>query len=302
MSPEQLASQKDIDGRSDVHALGVLVWWCLVGRSPFTGAGLRELMLEILSDKRPRLSDAMIDVPPGMNDFVSRAFAGRREDRYATAGEALAVLEAELAKLGPGPTLDSGTWQEDLLARVAPTRLPAASLPVAPTPPLVTMEGKDTTTHGAVSVSVERDVGAASQPGSYGAGTPTPGPARGGSRSKALVAVGLGGAVVALVASMVVGGVLYGRGQSGHRAAATGDPAVSAVAPAAVTTVPKPADEVPVASATVVAAVEIDGGAVQPASRPPRMPPGAARSAAKPPAKGSGADKDPFHGVTGTGL
>ena len=151
MSPEQVGSQKDIDGRSDVHALGVLVWWCLVARSPFVGPGLHNLLLEILSDDRPRLTDALLDVPPGVSDFVSKAFARRREDRHANAGEALAALEAELAKLGPGPTLESPTWHEELLSRVQPAP-PPATPPLSLLPPLV----KETTTHGAVSVSVER--------------------------------------------------------------------------------------------------------------------------------------------------
>jgi serine/threonine-protein kinase len=309
MSPEQLASQKDIDGRSDIHALGVLVWWCLTGRSPFTGAGLRELMLEILSDKRPRLSEAMIDVPPGVVDFVSRAFAGSREQRYASAGEALAVLEGELAKLGPGPMLDAGPWQEELLSKVAPPRLPTASLPMmppVPLPPPMTADGKETTTHGAVSVSVEGGVGAASQPASSGAGIPAP--AQAGSRSRTALAVGLGGGAVALLVGLVVvGGVLYGRAQSGPRAVADRELAVSAVAAPATTTAPKPTDEVPVAAPSAVAASTLDGGAVQAASmgtasRPPRSTPSAARAPARGPAKASGGENDPFHGVTGTGL
>jgi serine/threonine-protein kinase len=307
MSPEQLASQKDIDGRSDLHALGVLVWWCLVGRGPFAGAGLRELMLEILSDKRPRLSDAMLDVPPGVNDFVTRAFAGSREDRYATAGEALAVLEAELVKLGPGPTLDTGSWQEDLLSKVKPARLPAASLPTVPPlvfAPPIPADSKEATTHGAVSVSVERGVGAASQPASYGSGTPVPAPAR--SRSASLFALGLGGALTALLVSLVVvGGVLYGRAQHGPAASVDRDPAVSTIAAAAMTAAPKPTDEVPAASAPAVGALgtsELDGGAVKAATAPrlPRSQPNAAHGPAVRPAKAG--DNDPFHGVTGTGL
>ena len=305
MSPEQLASQKDIDGRSDLHALGVLVWWCLVGRSPFTGAGLRELMLEILSDKRPRLSDAMLDVPPGVNDFVSRAFAGNREDRYANASEALAVLEAELAKLGPGPTLATGSWHDDLLAKVAPPRLPAPSLPMAPPLPFpMAADGKETTTHGAVSVSVERGVGAASQPTSYGPSTPTPEPAGAGARSTRVLAMGLGGAMVAVLVGLVaVGGVLYGRAQTAHRASA-GEPTVSALAAEVTTSAPRPTDDVP-APAASVAGSEADAGTVQAAGtasvlRPVRSLPAAVRSSTRVPAKRAG--DDPFHGVTGTGL
>ncbi|HEY3822309.1 MAG TPA: serine/threonine-protein kinase [Polyangiaceae bacterium] len=316
MSPEQLASQKDIDGRSDLHALGVLVWWCLVGRSPFVGAGLRELMLEILSDKRPRLSDAMIDVPPGVNELVTRAFAGNREDRYPNAGAALAALEAELAKLGPGPTLESGTWQEDLLSKVAPARLPAASLPMMPPLALAppgAPDGRETTTHGAVSVSVEGGAAASSQPSSYGAGTPTPAPE---PRRSRLVAAGIGGVVVLLLLALVVtSGLLYGRTKNEPRAASDGDAPGSAAAALVLPSAPRPAEEAVAVAAPVVTAqgspaIELDAGAVSPraavgaasTARAPRVLPSAGRAPARAPARGAGADNDPFHGVTGTGL
>jgi serine/threonine-protein kinase len=314
MSPEQLASQKDLDGRSDIHALGVLVWWCLVGRSPFGGAGLRELMLEILAMDRPRLSDAMIDVPPGVDAFVSRAFHSDRERRYASTGEALAVLEAELAKLGPGPTLESGTWYEDLLSKVPPPRLPSASLPMVPPlalAALMTPDRKDATTHGAVSVSVEGGgVGAASQPPPADAGTPNPTPAPGPARSTRR-AVGIGGALVALLGGLlIVGGVVYGRARRGHEGAAVGDPTVSAAAAVVMTGATK-VDEMPPASVAppppvapqALVAGDVDGGTVRtPAAAPPgRTPSSAGRVPPRGPARPSGAD-DPFHGVTGTGL
>ncbi|MGD0529215.1 MAG: protein kinase [Polyangiaceae bacterium] len=316
MSPEQLASQKDLDGRSDIHALGVLVWWCLVGRSPFVGAGLRELMLEILAMDRPRLSDAVLDVPPGVNDFVSRAFHSDRERRYANTSEALAALEAELAKLGPGPTLDSGTWYADLLSKIPPPRLPSPSLPAAAPlalAALMTPDRKETTTHGAVSVSVEGGVvGAASQPPSASGGTPTPAPIRGASRST-LRALSIGGAFAALlVGVLVVVGVVYGRAQSGHQAAAVGDPTVSAAAAVVMTGTAKPRDELPSASAASPssaapqATAASDGGAAvaTPAALPlrtPRSPSSAAHAPTRGPARPVGGD-DPFHGVTGTGL
>jgi serine/threonine-protein kinase len=305
MSPEQVGSQKDIDGRSDVHALGVLVWWCLVARSPFVGPGLHNLLLEILSDDRPRLTDALLDVPPGVSDFVSKAFARRREDRHANAGEALAALEAELAKLGPGPTLESPTWHEELLSRVQPAP-PPATPPLSLLPPLV----KETTTHGAVSVSVERaddgaspvDLASLSTKSTSPAHTnPPPSPR---STSGRLVALGLGGLLCAGVA--VVGVLMFGKPQPSHRATADVPPAATTLASGA------NSPDVLRLSATqapgALPSLEVDGGATQisPAtsSSPPRAQPSAPQSSRRvaPAAAVPRKSSDPFGGVTGTGL
>ena len=305
MSPEQIASQKDIDGRSDLHALGVLVWWCLLAKSPFDASGFHNLMLEILADQRPRLLDAMPGVPPGVSDFVGRAFATRREQRFGSATEALQVLEAELAKLGPGPTLETRAWVDEVLARVVASPAPSPVLPQA-----LPAEGKETTTHGAVSVSVERGVDAVSSspvgsPAAYtmdGASTGRPMPLgeTTSRRSKGMFAVAVA-SLVAVVA--IVGGVLaYSRPDT--HVDVRQDPAASNAAAAmmsvvvrpAVSLAPPPVDPAPAeadAGATPVAAT----AATHPV---PRLPP----PAFHPPAKGTASkpSDDPFHGVTGTGL
>ena len=330
MSPEQVATQKDIDGRSNLHALGVLVWWCLVARSPFGGSGLHNLMVEILQEERPKLTDAILDVPPGVSDFVSKAFARKRENRYANAGEALVALEAELAKLGPGPTLESGTWYAELLAKVTSPPPP----PVLPLPQPARAEGKETTTHGAVSVSVERGNTAplappAASPAAYtlGSASPTPRdrPAREPVRSGVIVALGLGGALVAVVA--VAGVLTFGRPQRDHRAGTDREAASSAIAAEALSAAGVPARTAEPTAASSQPAVQ--PAATQPEVAPPGVPqaattlanatPDAGAAPTRPPwanrpwrslgrtpsgttpAKPTGTD-DPFHGVTGTGL
>jgi len=327
MSPEQVSSLKDLDARSDVHALGVLVWWCLVGGSPYGVQALHGLLLEILSERRPRLLDVLPDAPPGVSDFVSRAFAREREQRYATAADALAVLEAELAKLGPGPTLETHAWVDDLLAGVPPQELP----PVLPTPPLPAVE---MTTHGGVIVTPEGAPKASVPPSPAAYTMGNAGRSTGPLRRRGLtpaVAAALGG-VVAMAS--IAAGLLYTRGP---HAAATTDPATSAAATtyaAAATTTANPSASLapPVSmepsaqaasssvpsSAGTAPALAADGGETIGASATPVTSPAAigarpglvahgagARANALPPAAGarpSPSANDPFRGVTGTGL
>jgi serine/threonine protein kinase len=150
MSPEQAAGDKHVDGRSDIHALGVLTWWCLVGRSPFKSTTYNNLVVEIITGDRPKLLDAAPDVPPGVSDIVSRAYARKREDRFANAMEMAVAIERELAALGPGPTLDSREWAEELFnkLRITAGHPSSVSIPIE--------SGISTT--GAVSVSVDDNI------------------------------------------------------------------------------------------------------------------------------------------------
>lgn len=107
MSPEQASSDKTIDARSDVHALGVLLWECLVGLPPFRGESYNSLVVEIMVNERPRLESVMPEAPKPLADIVARAFALHREDRFQTARDLAAALDQEMDRLGHRPVLDS---------------------------------------------------------------------------------------------------------------------------------------------------------------------------------------------------
>lgn len=315
MSPEQIATLKDIDGRSDLHALGVLVWWCLVGRSPFTETSFHNLMLEILAEQRPHLLDAMPDAPVGVSEFVTRAMARKREDRYANATEALAVLEEELAKLGPGPSLTSRSWVDEVLAKVS------SPPPAAPTsrPPRPSIH-EEATTHGAVSVSIEPAVAAASVPplaltandsiarpatAPVSASAPPP---RAPLRPGAWAAIGL--AAFLCVGVAIAGVRSFGRSHAST--APSGDPIMAAAG--APSTQPPPA--VSATASSVVSPPTPSASVAPPASTPaavvvapiPQRYPGArpgvkgATPQSKSTAGAAPTAADPFRGVTGAGL
>jgi serine/threonine-protein kinase len=73
MSPEQLRGQADIDERSDVWAMGVVLFETVAGTRPFAGPRYHDLVLQILRDPVPRLADVMPGISSRFSALVERA-------------------------------------------------------------------------------------------------------------------------------------------------------------------------------------------------------------------------------------
>jgi eukaryotic-like serine/threonine-protein kinase len=97
MSPEQMQSSKTVDIRSDIWALGVVLYELLGGRAPFGGDTMPELVLAVVHSEPTPLRSVCADVPEGLAAVVSCCLAKDPSARFADVGE----LAAALAPFGP---------------------------------------------------------------------------------------------------------------------------------------------------------------------------------------------------------
>lgn len=86
MSPEQVVGQ-DVDGRSDIFSLGVVLYEMLTGKSPFVGENISTIMYRILNDMPTAPGTLKPELPEAFNYIVSKALAKHPDDRYTNAGE-----------------------------------------------------------------------------------------------------------------------------------------------------------------------------------------------------------------------
>lgn len=98
LSPEQAACAP-VDGRSDLFALGAVLYECIAGRAAFSGAGVLEIAAQVLHVDPSPPSKFNPRVPPELDRITLRALAKERAERYQTADEMVADLRAVHAKL-----------------------------------------------------------------------------------------------------------------------------------------------------------------------------------------------------------
>jgi tetratricopeptide (TPR) repeat protein len=94
MSPEQATGETTLDGRTDVYALGCVLYEMLVGDPPFRGRTAQAVLARHLHDPPPPLRVRRPSVPAVVEEAVMTALAKVPADRFATAAEFVEALDA----------------------------------------------------------------------------------------------------------------------------------------------------------------------------------------------------------------
>jgi serine/threonine protein kinase len=151
MSPEQaMGRNKDIDHRTDIFALGAMVYEMLSGDSPFAGATIAEVIYRVVNENPESLAVRVPDLPGRAVAAVDRALAKNAKERFQDVATFIAELTGTplqtLAGLGPDPTpysprgaapLTSPSLHDDESASEAtfvPARKAEGAAPQAPQP------------------------------------------------------------------------------------------------------------------------------------------------------------------------
>jgi serine/threonine-protein kinase len=87
MSPEQAAGEMDLDGRSDLYALGVLGWLMLTGALPFTGDSPAEVVAMHVTMTPPSLARLVPDAPSDLVRAIERCLRKEPGERWRHARE-----------------------------------------------------------------------------------------------------------------------------------------------------------------------------------------------------------------------
>ncbi|MBK8258696.1 MAG: serine/threonine protein kinase [Polyangiaceae bacterium] len=111
MSPEQLKASRDVDPRTDIWAIGVILHEMLAGTPPFDGRTVAEIFGAILYKPAEPLTRVRPDVPPAVEAAVLRALEKDRDKRFGSVSEFWGALAAAAQPLQQAPTTSRSPTQ-----------------------------------------------------------------------------------------------------------------------------------------------------------------------------------------------
>lgn len=126
MSPEQFMGKKggEIDGRTDIYSLGVVLYQMVTGQAPFDGDTLYSLMIQHMEGnvKPPHERVPELHLPEALSQVILKAIDKSRDQRFQTAEEFIAAMDEITA-------LHGGSWEDAVVESS-----PAQSSQVVPAP------------------------------------------------------------------------------------------------------------------------------------------------------------------------
>ena len=130
MSPEQGSGGREVDARTDVYAVGAVLYEMLAGEPPFTGPNPQTILARALTESPRTLTATRQGLPPQLDQVVARALAKNPADRPASASALRAALTSAMGQTtgstpayageaGPSPLLVWGLFTAASLGALA---------------------------------------------------------------------------------------------------------------------------------------------------------------------------------------
>lgn len=154
MSPEQVYGDKKLDGRSDIYALGVILFQMLTGSPPYIADTPARLMMKHVMDPIPQLLQMRPDLPNGFDEIITKAMAKERDERFSTAAE-LSTAVSSVSTQGqssPDPIEAEMAAIREEHGREAPPAIPPALPPAAPSSEPIATPPPDSSTSSGIQI------------------------------------------------------------------------------------------------------------------------------------------------------
>jgi serine/threonine protein kinase/dipeptidyl aminopeptidase/acylaminoacyl peptidase len=157
MSPEQAAG-REVDSRSDIWSLGVVLYELVASRMPFEGASKSHIIVAITDREPPPITQFVPDVPEALELIISEALTKDLEERCPTAKQMLGKLKRLKQRYESGAVLTSS-----ISASTAPQSSHASVGPISASTPQQTMNETARSTAPSGAGSVTREVSKTSE-------------------------------------------------------------------------------------------------------------------------------------------